>query len=84
MTCEHYKTWGTDRVVLCQDAASFDSQPGDSGGPVFVIESGTNVLMAGIYRGRFDPNIFGMYWRRAFSPMSQVRQQYPGLELLQH
>lgn len=76
-TCKHFRaSSGSDRVVLCQDKADYDSDGGDSGGAVFTFNGSGQVVMAGMHRGRIG------YWDRTFSPMSQIRIDLYGLERL--
>ncbi len=83
-TCQDYKTFLTNHVVLCNDASDMDGQAGDSGAPVFKIDSSDgSIWMSGIYRGNYDPHVcWGICFYRVFSPMAQVHLAYPSLTRL--
>jgi len=50
-TCVDISVSGTDITLLCQDAVAGSSDQGDSGSPVFRIESGNDVSLYGILWG---------------------------------
>ena len=84
-TCVHYQDPDdSSRILVCQDTGTYESDSGDSGAPVFSIQGGTSVLMAGIHWARVGFVFPGGYIRRSFSPMSQVRIDLDMLEPLFH
>jgi hypothetical protein len=46
-----WPVWPFDDEVKCSDRVDYNSDPGDSGGPVFSLLSGTNVRLRGIHVG---------------------------------
>lgn len=67
-----HKVWGfATRILVCQSTAETNSQPGDSGGPVFVYLGGDEVLFAGLNWGKSEP------WDRLghFSSARQIRSE---------
>ena len=47
-----YEQGGPERTILCVNKYATDSDTGDSGGPVFTIESDDEVALTGIHTGR--------------------------------
>jgi hypothetical protein len=77
-TCDtaNYSFQGRDVRVVCSDQATINSDPGDSGAPVFQrLDSDANqIVMLGITTGRPGPGARGIY-----SSLNQMRQEMPGL-----
>jgi len=77
-TCDtaNYSFQDRDVRVVCSDQATINSDPGDSGAPVFQrLDSDANqIVMLGITTGRPGPGARGIY-----SSLNQMRQEMPGL-----
>jgi hypothetical protein len=82
-TCTHYKG-DTPWIVLCVDKASYSSQGGDSGAPVFSIISDAQSTgsFAGIHSGRQWELFWCACWRSLFTPMSVIYSEFPDLQPL--
>lgn len=69
-TCVNTGVSGTRIVRLCQDFVSAGVGPGDSGSPVFKIDSGDNVQLSGILWGGNQSGTLFVY-----SPLNRVKDE---------
>lgn len=68
-TCVHTNVFGSNITQLCQTFVSAGVAGGDSGSPVFVINSGRRVTLVGILWGGSGSSLF------VFSPLKQIRDE---------
>lgn len=76
-TCTDYKkTWdGRYHKVVCTDVADYNTQDGDSGGPVFIQTAPDRVTLVGVNFARND-----IYDHSFFSPISGIQKDLGTLE----
>lgn len=74
-TCIDTRADANRRRIRCQDLADYESREGDSGGPVFIYRSFTEVTQVGIHWGKYYHD--GAEWT-IFSSLSNVRDDFLG------